>query len=73
MTRWAAGVTISLLTACMGAPSTGFGQNVVRYDSFDFKILQTEHFDIYYYDEEREAVVKPAAWRSVGMHGYRGC
>ena len=57
-TRWAAVVTVLLVTACMGTPSTGFGQNVVRYDRFDFKILETEHFDIYYYDEEREAAVQ---------------
>lgn len=32
-----------------------FGQNKVRYETFDFQVLQTEHFDIYYYEEEREA------------------
>jgi len=26
-----------------------FGQNVVRYQKFDFQTLETEHFDIYYY------------------------
>ena len=46
-------------TACFGnVPDTRFGQNVVQYDDFDFKVLQTEHFDIYYYDEEREAVTQ---------------
>jgi len=33
-----------------------FGQNRVRYRTFDFKVLKTEHFDIYYYDEEKPAV-----------------
>jgi hypothetical protein len=33
-----------------------FGQNKVRYEDFDFKILKTEHFDIYYYDEEMATV-----------------
>jgi Tol biopolymer transport system component len=32
-----------------------FGQNIVRYETLDFRILKTEHFDIYYYDKEREA------------------
>jgi len=32
-----------------------FGQNKVRYRSFDFKVLKTEHFDIHYYDEIRAA------------------
>src|SRR5689334_198039 len=33
-----------------------FGQNRVRYRTFDFKVLKTQHFDIYYYDEEKSAV-----------------
>ena len=33
-----------------------FGQNKVRYENLDFRILKTEHFDIYYYPEEEEAV-----------------
>jgi len=28
-----------------------FGRNKVQYEKFDWKILKTEHFDIYYYDE----------------------
>ena len=35
-----------------------FGQNKVRYRSFDFKVLKTEHFDIHYYDEIRDAAVQ---------------
>ena len=33
-----------------------FGQNKVQYRKFDFQVLKTEHFDIYYYPEEREAI-----------------
>src|ERR671912_1560140 len=33
-----------------------FGQNKVQYETFDFKVLTTEHFDIYYYPEEEAAV-----------------
>jgi len=33
-----------------------FGQNKVRYRTFDFKVLKTEHFDIYYYDEEEKVM-----------------
>jgi Tol biopolymer transport system component len=33
-----------------------FGRNKVQYEQFDFKVLNTEHFDIYYYPEEEEAV-----------------
>ncbi len=33
-----------------------FGRNKVQYDAFEFRVLETEHFDIYYYEEEREAI-----------------
>ena len=32
-----------------------FGQNKVQYQTFDFKVLKTEHFDVYYYPEEEKA------------------
>ena len=31
-----------------------FGRNKVQYSDFDWNILQTEHFQIYYYKEEKE-------------------
>jgi Tol biopolymer transport system component len=33
-----------------------FGRNKVQWENFDFKVLQTEHFDIYYYDQEADVV-----------------
>jgi Tol biopolymer transport system component len=33
-----------------------FGQNKVQYKNLDFKILKTEHFDIYFYPSEREGI-----------------
>lgn len=33
-----------------------FGRNKVQYQTFDFRVLKTEHFDLYYYPEEAEAV-----------------
>jgi Tol biopolymer transport system component len=32
-----------------------FGRNKVQYRDFDFKVLKTDHFDIYYYPEEEQA------------------
>jgi WD40-like Beta Propeller Repeat len=32
-----------------------FGSNKVQYDRFDFQVLPTSHFDIYYYSDEAEA------------------
>lgn len=48
---------VILLFVTFGLPRTAysqfyfFGRNKVQYDNFDWKILKTEHFDIYYYDE----------------------
>jgi Tol biopolymer transport system component len=33
-----------------------FGRNKVQYKKLDFQILKTEHFDIYYYPQEREGI-----------------
>ena len=32
-----------------------FGQNQVEYRHFHWRVLQTEHFTVHYYPEEREA------------------
>src|SRR5687767_16026227 len=47
-----------LISVGMAAPSSAqyFGRNKVQYEKFDFKVLTTEHFDIYYYPEEEAAV-----------------
>jgi Tol biopolymer transport system component len=37
-----------------------FGQNKVQYDTFDFKILKTEHFDVYFYPEMEKAAKQAA-------------
>ena len=38
-----------------------FGRNKVQYRTFDFQILKTDHFDLYYYPEEADAAAKRAA------------
>ena len=50
------------LALTLAAPAAGqyFGRNKVQYERFDFKILRTTNFDIYYYPEEREAAVLAA-------------
>jgi len=37
-----------------------FGKNRVQYQAFDFRIIQTEHFEIYYYPAERTAALDAA-------------
>ncbi len=37
-----------------------FGKNKVQYTKFDFKVIKTEHFDIYFYERERVAAMDAA-------------
>jgi len=43
------------LAAARPASAQYFGRNKVHYDRLDFRVIQTEHFDIYYYAEEETA------------------
>ncbi len=51
----------ALLTAAVcgaaAAPASAqyFGQNKVPYERLDFRVLKTEHFDVYFYPEEEAA------------------
>ena len=51
-------VLAALILMGSAVPSNAqyFGRNKVQYERFDFKVLTTEHFDIYYYPEEAAAV-----------------
>ena len=44
-----------LVCAPLHAEAQYFGRNKVEYENFDFRILATEHFDIYYYSQEEPA------------------
>lgn len=48
-------VAVVCLGAAMPADAQYFGRNKVEYANFDFQILSTEHFDIYYYPQEARA------------------
>lgn len=45
-----------LLFVASTANAQYFGRNKVQWEQFDFKVLKTEHFDIYYYDREADVV-----------------
>ena len=56
--RYAGALIALLLTSlALPLPAAGqyFGRNRVQYETFDFRILQTENFDVYYYPEEETA------------------
>src|SRR5712691_2853636 len=42
----------------MAAPVSAqyFGRNKVQYKKLDFQVLKTEHFDIYFYPQERDGI-----------------
>ncbi|HEX6815453.1 MAG TPA: hypothetical protein VF102_07265, partial [Gemmatimonadaceae bacterium] len=37
-----------------------FGQNQVQYRNFDWQVIETDHFLIHYYPDEREAAMDAA-------------
>ena len=52
-------VVVLLFTFPLLAPQAEaqyFGRNKVQWEQFDLKVLQTEHFDIYYYEQEADVV-----------------
>ena len=48
-------VALVSLLGVSAAEAQYFGRNKVQYRTFDFQILKTDHFDLYYYPEEEEA------------------
>ena len=61
MRRWLvlAAVAVTGL-ACPLAGQSYFGQNQVQYDRFDWQVLETEHFQIFYYPSEDRAATDAA-------------
>src|SRR5688572_33455906 len=57
MVRTSAVITLAVVAmlSSTNADAQYFGRNKVRYDRLDFRLLQTEHFDIHYYAEEEAA------------------
>jgi len=54
--HWSA-VAIGMLLLLLPINASGqyFGRNKVQYEDFDFKVLRTEHFEVYFYPAESEA------------------
>lgn len=61
MSRRSALLGIGLALAGFAAPADAqFGRNKVQYRGFDFQVIETEHFDLHFYPEEREAAMDAA-------------
>jgi hypothetical protein len=58
--RWlATGLAVAMLVLA-GPAAAQFGQNKVQYRSFKWHVLETEHFRIHYYEQERPAALEAA-------------
>ncbi len=53
---WIAGLLILVFAVPMAVEAQYFGRNKVQYDDFDFRVIETPHFDIYYYPAKEEAI-----------------
>src|SRR2546430_7621080 len=53
MRRMAAAVAAVALAGATPLAAQYFGQNKVQYRNFAFQIIQTDHFEVYYYPAER--------------------
>src|SRR5574341_1396721 len=58
----AAGVAALIFSAAFTSSLDAqyFGRNKVRYEKFDFRILETPHFDIFYYPAESVVTIDAA-------------
>jgi Tol biopolymer transport system component len=51
-------VALVTLASVASSHAQSFGRNKVRYENFDFQVLETPHFEIYYDAAEHDAVVQ---------------
>jgi Tol biopolymer transport system component len=54
-------VALLALLAGLASPAAAqFGKNKVQYKDFHWNVIETEHFDVYYYDGEEECAFRSA-------------
>src|SRR5436190_6708039 len=60
--RWRVAIPLCCAAALLSLPAAAqyFGQNKVQYQRFDFQVLKTEHFDIYFYPREQDGAALAA-------------
>jgi Tol biopolymer transport system component len=47
---------LALLILLVALPARPFGRNKIVYDEFDWHVYHSTHFDVYFYEEERESL-----------------
>ena len=60
MKRIAAGLLLLLALAPASLAAQYFGQNRMQYTAFKFKIIETQHFEVFYYDQARAVALDAA-------------
>jgi len=58
LVKWAVAAVFVTLASVAPGHAQSFGRNKVRYENFDFQILETPHFAVYYDSSDREAAVQ---------------
>jgi len=56
----AVAATASFLLTPRAADAQYFGRNKVQYDDFDFRVMETENFDIHFYDGVSDQAIRDA-------------
>ena len=59
-TRWMLLGMLAIAPAPAAHAQQYFGKNQVQYKNFKWRVLETEHFTVHYYPEEREAITDAA-------------
>jgi hypothetical protein len=68
-----------VLAAAIVSPVKGaaqgyyFGQNQVQFDKFQWKVIETAHFTIHYYPEERDGIMDARGWPNGRTRASRAC
>ncbi|MEX0600365.1 MAG: hypothetical protein WD205_06970 [Rhodothermales bacterium] len=55
-------LSCAVVWPAVGQYTFHFGRNKIQYDDFDWHVLKTEHFDVYYYSEMQELAEHGAAF-----------
>lgn len=64
-------IFLFLLTGTADAQYFYFGRNKVQYERFDWRVLKTDHFDIYYYGEFEEIAEIGAFYAEEAYEEYK--
>lgn len=69
--RWKYSLLIILIPQIISAQFYFFGRNKVQYEKFNWKVLKTEHFNIYYYDDFEELAEIGAKYAESAYQEYK--